>query len=57
MERLLGALEEFMSQAKVDLAEIKAEIKSLNSFKWKIVGASAVASVIGSILINALLKK
>lgn len=51
-ERVIGRLEEFKEWASKEFTEIKAEIRSLNRFKWKIAGGAAVVSGIVAAIIE-----
>lgn len=51
-ERVIGKLEEFRDWAKDELAEIKADIKSLQSFKWRVAGGAGVLAVLLTILVE-----
>jgi hypothetical protein len=50
--RVIGRLEGMLKAVQSDVSDIKKDVKSLNSFKWKIAGGSAVVAAIISALIE-----
>ena len=63
VERLIGAFGEFRewervehADLKIQLSEIRSDIKDLNGFRWKVYGISSVlalaVSAVGSTLIR-----
>lgn len=51
-ERVIGKLEEFRDWAKDELAEIKADVKALQRFKWRVAGGAGVLAVLLTILVE-----
>lgn len=59
INRLLGRLEEFRCSArkefqdlKDEIHELRAEVKALNQFKWRVAGGAGVLSVFMVVLIE-----
>jgi len=52
-DRVIGKLEEFQSWAKAELAELKADVKALNSWKWKVTGMAGLAAFLVSLAFHA----
>lgn len=57
VERILGRLEEFKLQTQRDLSEIKKDLKSINQFRWKVVGAASAISFLTTIAIQLFFNK
>lgn len=51
---LLGELKQFKRQTISELKEIKRDVQSLMTFRWKLIGASAVASFLATLVIEFL---
>lgn len=59
VDRLLGRLEQFMKMASVEFAnnskdhkDIREAIEGLNAFKWKVLGGSAVLTILISLFMS-----
>lgn len=50
LERAIGRLEEGLSRMKDDVSDIKADMRTLLTWRWKIYGATAVVSLLASVL-------
>lgn len=53
---LLGELREFKRQTIKELQELKRDVRSLNRFHWKLIGASGAASFFATLLIEVIKK-
>lgn len=49
---LLGELKEFRRYMTSELAELKKEVRSLSSLKWKLLGASGTVAFLASLLVE-----
>lgn len=58
MQRTLGRLESKVETICTDVSEMKADVKSLQNFKWRVAGGAAVLAVVltGAIELFQLLK-
>jgi hypothetical protein len=54
IERMLGRLEENQRSTNERLDAIEEKIDSLQSFKWKMIGGSAILSVLLSLVVEVL---
>lgn len=51
-DRVIGKLEEFRDWAKVELSEIKQEVKALQRFKWRVASGAAVLATVLTIVVE-----
>lgn len=49
---LLGELKAFREQMTAEVHEIRRDVRSLMNFKWKIIGVSAAASFMVTIILE-----
>lgn len=46
IERSLGRMEGKIEAISTDLTEVKADVKSLNQFRWRVAGGAAILSFV-----------